>query len=167
MTTVAEGERGQALIEFIIFLPFMLLMYTMVQGLGDAINGSINQQKALRGYYFYRLQNNAHVTRPGEGAETWNSFGMFFIGWADFLEGGRTPVYPCYRINLPFTPADGDECNETYSDPTTQFIRVGTAYGICGATYARSENNPTLHAEQPAGTQDLAMVLSTDGCLIR
>ena len=52
---MAAKQQGQALVEFIIFLPFMLMMYTVVITLGDAINGSINQQKATRAYFYYRL----------------------------------------------------------------------------------------------------------------
>lgn len=170
------GQRGQALVEFIIFLPFMLTMYTLVVMIGDAINGSINQQKATRGYFYYRMQNTSYITRPlrsgGVPAFTnWNTFGMFFLGWADYLEGGLSPVYPCYKLNLPFSAAAGDRCEDRYTTPTTQFIRVGTVYGLCGATMSRSTGaGPSEFAEQPQGgnvDEVVQSVLAESSCLIR
>lgn len=175
-----NNQQGQALVEFIIFLPFMLMFYTLVVILGDAINGSINQQKATRGYFYYRIQNSPYITRPfrsgGSGGNevfrNWNSFGMFFIGWADYLEGGRNPVHPCYKLNLPFAAAAGDVCNQKYSQPTTQFIRVGTVYGVCGATMARSTNSGGAgeYAEHPqggSGDQIVETVINEGSCLIQ
>jgi hypothetical protein len=173
-----KNQSGQALMEFIIFLPFMLMLYTVVIILGDAIHGSINQQKATRGYFYYRIQNSAHITRPfrAGGAPVftnWQTFGMFFLGWADYLENSANPVYPCYKLNLPFAAAAGDVCNSTYSGavPTTQFIRVGTVYGLCGASYARSMNTTgaSEYSEQPQSGNADELVTSVTGessCLI-
>ena len=94
-------EKGQALIEFIIFLPFMLMMFMIVLTLGNAINGSINQQKAVRGYFYYRLQNNSQITRrnvPSIGT----MMGHYMVGWADYIEG-NAPVAPCYKLKMPFS----------------------------------------------------------------
>lgn len=167
-------QRGQALVEFIIFLPFMLMLYTVVVMLADAINGSINQQKASRGYFYLRVQNSAAVSRPFQPGgdksiyQNWTTFGQFFVGWADYLEGVQ-PVYPCYRLNLPFGGAQTDACAEAYQQKTTQFIRVGTVYGICGATYARSNNLD--YAEQPitggVSANLLDTVLAESSCFIK
>jgi hypothetical protein len=135
----SKTQRGQALVEFIIFLPFMLMMYTVVVSLGDAIHGSINQQKVTRSYFYYRLQNNSQISKPQRNGSTlfndeWTSFGHTFIGWADYLDG-KTPFLPCYKLNLPFAPA------------------VGTVYGLCGATMQKQDGEflelPTTEQTDP------------------
>mgnify|MGYP001231508587 FL=1 len=40
-----QNEDGQSIIEFLLFLPFIIMMYSVVMSLGSAINASINQQK--------------------------------------------------------------------------------------------------------------------------
>jgi hypothetical protein len=141
MTMAAKriDEKGQALIEFIIFLPLMFALYGMISGFASAINGSINQQKIARSYFYFRIQNSSML--PFAAQETyerssWKKFSIFFIGWATELEGDKNPIAPCYKVTVPLRNAPQDSCAEKYSDDTTQFIRVGTVYGVCGATYA-------------------------------
>lgn len=141
MITAADrknDQSGQALIELIIFLPLMFGLYGMIRGFANAINGSINQQKITRAYYYFRIQNNSMVPRPLTGTVDgkWQKFGMSYIGWADYLEGERYPVATCYQITIPLTPVGTDSCASNYSTESTQFVRVGTVYGICGATFA-------------------------------
>lgn len=135
------NQNGQAMIEFILFLPFMLMMYSVLLSLSNSINASINQQKITRGYFYYRLQNNSMFPRPrrvgAEAAAGWNSFGMQIMGWAERLEGGITPVAPCYKFQLPIGTSEDDSCNDGYSGEMTQFVRVATVYGVCGATYVK------------------------------
>jgi len=132
------NEKGQALIELIIFLPMMFMLYSMISGFANAIYGSINQQKVTRGYFYYRVQNNSTIPKPDEEKtyQAWQQFGMFFIGWKEYFVG-NSPVQPCYKISVPMKPADADKCEDKYSKQTSQFIRVGTAYGICGATFGK------------------------------
>ena len=176
---IHRNQRGQALVEFILFLPFMLMLYSTVVILGDSIHGSINQQKVTRGYFYFRIQNSPTITRPFRSGgipiyTNWTNFGMFFIGWSDFLDNEQ-PVYPCYKLNLPFSSAAGDTCEDTYSNgsgglPSTQFIRVGTVYGACGATISRSTNaGPGEYVEQPVNgsTADTVLsVISDSSCTI-
>jgi len=169
----ANSQRGQALIEFIIFLPFMLMMYTVVVSLGDAIYGSINQQKSARAYFYYRLQNNAQISKPQRSGgnlinQNWNVFGHFFIGWSDYLQG-NSPYSPCYKVNLPIAAAAGDKCDQPYSTVTTQYIRVTTAYGACGATFRKDSNQ---FFELPAGSQSdgsdpITTVTGQQSCIIQ
>lgn len=143
-------QSGQALIELIIFLPLMFGLYSMISGFASAINGSINQQKATRAYFYFRLQGNSTFPKPTPGTsnqvfvnEGWKRFGMYYVGWMDYMEGGINPVMPCYRISIPLSPANGDKCEEKYTDEKTQYLRVGTVYGGCGATYARMPGSST------------------------
>ena len=160
-------ERGQALVEFIVFLPFMLMMYTVVVSLGDAIHGSINQQKATRAYFYYRLQNNSQISKiQANGSGTPGSdlqfIGHNFVGWADYLEG-EVPSLPCYKLNLPFAPAADDRCEDAYDSVTTQFIRVGTVYGLCGASMEKIDGS---FVEQPSN-QQVNTVVESGSCWIR
>lgn len=139
ITAARTKQRGQALIELIVFLPLMFALYSMIAGFAGAINGSINQQKATRAYFYYRVQNNPFVPKPDEADthSTWQEFGMFFVGWMDDMISDN-PVAPCYRITIPMASNPDEQCSGPYSSETTQLIRVGTAYGICGATFARA-----------------------------
>ncbi|HXH31625.1 MAG TPA: hypothetical protein VNJ01_12495 [Bacteriovoracaceae bacterium] len=136
MKNKERGQSGQALIELIMFLPLMFTLYSLISGFAGAINGSINQQKISRAYFYYRIQNNSTIPKPDvEGTyKSWKKFGMFYIGWKDYFKN-ESPVMPCYRISIPLKEAATDKCDEKYSKTTSQFIRVGTVYGFCGATY--------------------------------
>ena len=146
MITVArkclDNDNGQAIMEFLIFLPFILMMYSVVNSLGNAINASINQQKITRGYFYYRLSNNSMYPRPRrdsiEPADDWQVFGMQINGWMERLENGATPVAPCFKFALPLGEGNEDGCDDKYTGRSSQFIRVKTVYGLCGATYSKN-----------------------------
>jgi hypothetical protein len=133
-------EKGQGIIEFFLFLPFMVMMYSVLLSFSNAINASINQQKIARSYFYYRVQNNSMAPYPSRGgsepSDAWSTFGMQIMGWAESFEGGNNkPVAPCFRMRLPLGVAETDACEAAYDGDTTQFIRVATVYGICGATW--------------------------------
>ncbi len=164
-----KNQKGQALIELIIFLPMMFMLYSLISGFANAINGSINQQKVTRGYFYYRVQNNSTIPKPEYPAssapfKTWNKFGMFFIGWKEYFGENQSPMVPCYRVSVPFKPADADKCEESYNKATTQWIRVGTAYGICGATYIKYGDGVAQALDHSAGR--MRDVVDPSACLI-
>jgi hypothetical protein len=136
-----NNQKGQALIELIIFLPLMFIFYSMISGFANAINGSINQQKIARSYFYYRVQNNSTIPKPdAEGTfANWQLFGMFFIGWKDYFENQK-PVAPCYKLTVPLQANSSDKCETEYTTPSSLYIRVQTAYGVCGSTYQKSGN---------------------------
>lgn len=137
------SQKGQALIEFVLFLPFMMMMYMTILSIGNAINGSINQQKITRGFFYYRLSNNSTMPRPRrdgqEPSEGWQTFGMQIMGWADRFDG-KSPVSPCFKFAIPFDDGE-EECNQTYDVKSSQFIRTETVYGVCGATYVKDQQS--------------------------
>lgn len=131
------SQEGQALIEFIVFLPLMFTLYSVISGFAGAINGSINQQKVSRAYFYYRLQNNSTIPKPSpdNAFMAWQRFGMFYIGWKDYFKNQATPVMPCYQVSIPMKLTASDACENAYTQTKTMYVRVGTVYGFCGATF--------------------------------
>ncbi|MCT4642612.1 MAG: hypothetical protein N4A33_09995 [Bacteriovoracaceae bacterium] len=142
-----NSQKGQALFEFIAFIPFLLMLYSVALTIANSLNGSINQQKATRGYFFYRLQNDSTFPTPersgGDALNNFSEFSMSIIGWADKFEG-QVPIAPCYKINLPIGDIQADKCDSTYTDDKTQFIRVGTVFGVCGASFIREGQHVSM-----------------------
>ena len=136
------NEKGQALMEFVLFLPFLLMMYSVTMSIANSINASINQQKVTRSYFYYRLQNNssAPVAYRGEAPAPFNRFGQHVNLWGE-REIGDVPLAACFKLNIPLGNREEDSCEDSYESSTTQYIRVGTVYGICGATYVREGAN--------------------------
>lgn len=136
-----RDEKGQALFEFIIFIPFLMMLYSLTLTISNALNASINQQKAARGYFYYLRQNDSRFPSPSrdEGLDpldSFKTFSMTIIGWADKFDG-QVPVSPCFEFKLPIGDLEGDSCDNSYQEEKTQFVRVGTVYGVCGANYVR------------------------------
>lgn len=133
------NQKGQGLFEFLLFLPFMLMMYQIFLSLGNAINGSINQQKATRGYMYSRIKNNSTLPSPQNALDTGlKQYGLYFTGWREKLEGD-TPLAPCYAFKT-FLKTAPEKCEDKYTGPTTQLIRVETVVGICATTYRNVGN---------------------------
>jgi hypothetical protein len=162
-----KNQKGQALIELIVFLPLIITLYSVIGGFAASINGSINQQKITRAYFYYRAQNNSTIPKPDANRVymNWNQFGMFYIGWKESFVGGETPVMPCYRINIPFKTAPTDKCEDAYTNTNTLFVRVGTVYGICGTTFVKI-NNHVHYAPDRLGI-DYKQVIDRNSCIIR
>ena len=161
-----NNQHGQALIELIIFLPLMFTLYSIISGFANAINGSINQQKVTRAYFYFRVQNNSTIPKPQGGPYTnWNQFGMFFVGWKDYFGAGDNPIMPCYKVTIPMSGDDAGPCEQPYSSQSTQFIRVGTVVGMCGATYTRSNAGITVNPDSLG--QSFSSVVDPSSCSIR
>lgn len=164
-----KNEKGQALLELIIFLPLMFTVYAIITGFANAIFGSINQQKATRAYFYYRVQNNSTIPRRPDPGVAWTKYGSFFIGWREKIQDER-PLQPCYRISIPVANAADDSCDAEYtapsgSNPSTQFMRVGTVYGFCGATYVRANNVISMAPNR--ADLNFQTVVDRDSCIIQ
>ncbi len=160
------NEKGQALIEFILFFPFLLMMYSVTLSIANSINASINQQKATRGYFYYKLQNNSTAPTPERdgGGTSFTRFGQHVNLWGEKVIDD-VPVAACFKFNVPLEKREDDLCEEGYSEKTTQFIRVGTAYGICGATYLNSQGVYTRLPNLGPGT-DAREVVADSACQV-
>lgn len=145
-----NSEKGQALFEFIVFIPFMLLFYTIIIHVAGAINGSINQQKAVRGVFLGRLKGNptvpvARIAQRIAATEDVTTFGMYNFIYSERTintGGQRQPQATCYKIPS-IGSAEPEDClNEQYpsSDDSSPFVSVKTAFGVCGMTYRIDPN---------------------------
>ena len=106
-----NNSKGQAMFEFIIFLPFVVVLFKMFLNIGGAINGSINQQKALRGYYYYLNKGNSYFPDKKLLEDELSSFsqvGFYAVGYVEQLNG-EIPIATCYKIE-PFFEEDFDKC---------------------------------------------------------
>ncbi|HLE11250.1 MAG: hypothetical protein A2504_10715 [Bdellovibrionales bacterium RIFOXYD12_FULL_39_22] len=133
------NHQGQAIFEFIAFLPVMILLYYLLITVSSAINGSINQQKVVRGYFFQLNRYNSMssdindlLTFAGGGIKY---AGMDMIGWTTMEDTGQTttPLAACYEMKL-FAGEAPEKCNDR-SSPTTNFIKPTTVFGLCSTSY--------------------------------
>jgi hypothetical protein len=141
-----NSEKGQAIFEFLVFLPLLILLYILSVSVNGAINASINQQKITRGYLYARLKNNSTYPPPDLLKSSIRSAGMFVTGWREKTLGDTegVPLAPCFPIPVFGEASNKDTCDAGGSETTTGFIRVETVYGICGATWDWNEGGAVL-----------------------
>lgn len=140
-----SSEDGQALIELIILLPILVMLFGFLVNVGNSINLGINQQKVTRGYFYVYLRNNSmfplnDTFYSDSPALSWQQFSMSFIGWREmFKPGTLLPRLACVRLKIPYLPSQETSC-ESYKTEQTEFVRIGSVYGLCGATYTKAAN---------------------------
>ena len=132
----SNREKGQAIFEFIIFLPFFILFFAIMVSVVGGINASINQQKALRGYFFYSIRNNS--TLPfnedmnnylGKGV---SRVGAYSFGWTK-EQRGDSQLGPCFKVPS-LSPRD-NRCENGIDNNVTGLIKIFSAYGVCSGSY--------------------------------
>ncbi len=165
------NNNGQALFEFIFFLPIMSAFLFLLFSVGNSINGSINQQKISRSYFYARIKNNSMMPLVGSIEEQranlqFNSMGMFYIGWKERFNSSSSsengiPLAPCYKMHVPLKNFE-QECSD-YNQDEINYIRVGTVYGACGATFVNIDSE-MLRAPVSG---NINIVSDMNGCLIR
>jgi hypothetical protein len=140
MDVDVRNQKGQALFEFIIFVPFLLVMLSTMLTVAASINGSINQQKATRSYLYFLLKGNSNVPDSNRMKKLTEgglrNVGVFSIGWKE-RDINDQPISACYKI-IPF---GGTELEQTCEDSApagteiSNFIKPRTMYGLCGSSY--------------------------------
>jgi len=136
-----NNESGQALFEFIAFFPFMIIFFMLIFSVNNAINGSINQQKIARAYFFSRIKGDSNMppARSLEAGSWTEIYGMFFIGYAEKTQA-QQPFASCYGVfGLRGGDASEGECDEELPPAQTsvKYIKPQTAFGACGETYVK------------------------------
>lgn len=143
-----SNEEGQAIFEFIVFVPFYVYLLTVLMSFGNSLNASINQNKVLRGYYYRVASNYSRLpirqdldALAASGREV---IGMGVVGYNDRREAGSDASYAaCVKVQRYI---GSDAGNETCDEPVegekqTRFIRIFTAYGVCGESWQTDEKN--------------------------
>lgn len=140
-----ENEKGQAIFEFVIFLPFLIFIYTAFVNISSSINGSINQQKATRGYLYRILLQDSKAPNRNNleylSSQGRNVIGMSSVGWRVKSKGDTQSYGACYKFLSLFGSGEGEECDDLrVGELQSNFIKVFTFYGVCANTYMRSKN---------------------------
>jgi hypothetical protein len=139
------NQKGQALFEMILFLPFLMFLYTIYYTAGNSISGSINQQKAVRGYFYTLVKGNSYVIPLGDLKNFGGSMkrvGFNSVGWNDHLKGTQS-FAPCFKFSSLLKNNSTEECNgnEREAEGASRFIRLFTFYGVCGPMYNLNQSN--------------------------
>ncbi len=139
--------RGQAIFELLIFIPFLLLFMQLFMTVSSSINGAINQQKAVRGYFYQLARNNSRIPTTSDLTRlanfNLNYIGMSVTGWMDRLDGD-VPVASCFHLknlgnNSGALDQNCDDASTVMGSQRSNFIRLHTAYGICSALFDISQ----------------------------
>lgn len=169
MKKLISNEKGQAVFELILFLPFLIFMFSIFYTVGNSISGSINQQKAVRGYFYFLNKNNSYINTAHDVDEyatkyAMRTVGFATVGWRERSESGDRYSYaPCFEFHSMLKGDFKEDCKdkERGEGSTSTIVRVFTFYGVCGPTYSlpptggsemsidpRNQNNPNLCALQ-------------------
>lgn len=150
MWKTLKNKKGQALFEMVLFLPFLIILYSMFYTIGNSINGSINQQKAVRGYFYSLLKGNSYVNTYADLVHfqgiAFNKIGFASVGWRERSENqGQRVFAPCFHFVNLLNAGDVEDCAKRERDSdSTKIIRVYTYYGVCGPVYTTKENAPVF-----------------------
>jgi hypothetical protein len=137
-----NGQEGQAIFELIIFVPFFLYLISVLITLGNSINGAINQQKAVRAYFFGTYRGNP--TMPSKNnleafqRNAVESVGLIGFGWRMKRVGGDGSEAGCFKLPsvIGNDPHKDENCEDTGPPKdSTGFIRLYTMFGVCSQNY--------------------------------
>lgn len=138
-----SDRNGQALFEFIAFLPLIIFLIFLLLVMNASINGSINQQKVTRGAFYGFIKGDS-MTPSLSDLDKYASSGIVdvgadIIGWKERDEGGVSPYTSCYEMKL-FSPSTNsfsstNECDDPARGGPTKVIKPATIYGICSGNY--------------------------------
>ena len=143
-----SNEKGQAIFELVIFIPFLVFLYSIYYTIGNSISGSINQQKAVRGYFYALVRGNSYVNSfndlkelsTGDGVKR---IGFNAIGWREKSDGaGKLAFAPCFKFSSILKNNTTEECDDAIREDEgkSRLIRVFTFYGVCGPVYTANSN---------------------------
>lgn len=141
LKNILYNKNGQALFEMILFLPFLLFFYSVFFTIGNSLSGSINQQKAVRGYFYNLVKHNSYLISTPDlkfyESEGMKQVGFYTIGWRDYSDG-VTPVANCFEFSSLSKNKSKEVCLDKTRNPAemSHFVRIFTAYGICGPIFS-------------------------------
>lgn len=165
------NQRGQAIFELLIFIPFLIFLYSIYYTVGNSISASINQQKAVRGYFYSLVKGNSYLNTfsdlKGFSELGLKSVGFSAIGWRDKeLPGKKESIAPCFKFSSLLKNDSTEECDDSErpEDGSSRFIRIFTFYGVCGPVYIESPGLKGIGYKIEPGLQAIWSLcsLSTD-----
>ena len=140
---ISLKEEGQAIFELLVFLPVFLFLFVVIYNIGNSINISINQQKATRRYFYYIQKGNSFLPSYSLLTE-WKNRGFTYSGIT--MMGYQNdqisdqPLAPCFKFPTFLTGATDEVCEDKIEDQQSNFIKIMTAYGICGETFRLTDD---------------------------
>lgn len=146
--SVIKNQKGQAVFELIIFIPFLIFLYTIFYTSGNSISGSINQQKAVRGYFYSLVKGNSYINNYAEVLELSNNHTMKMIGFSSLgwreksVAGGRGAIAPCFDFSSILKNNTSETCEGSERDGvnSSRYVRTFTFYGVCGPVYTETSD---------------------------
>ena len=117
---------------------------------GNSISGSINQQKAVRGYFYALTMGNSYINTLSDLEQFSNEhslkvIGFSSVGWrVKVAAGGNGAFAPCYRFAASLNNGSTEECDDKTREipnESTRLIRIFTFYGVCGPVYKVSTSD--------------------------
>ncbi len=151
MKKILKNQKGQALFELIVFLPLLMILYTIYATTGNSINGSINQQKAVRGYFYGLLKGNSYINTMGDldeySEKNITTVGFSALGWREkSRNNGGNSFAPCFKFSSVLKNDSSEECDsdtreeDSDGERISRYVRVFTFYGICGPVYTKTSD---------------------------
>jgi hypothetical protein len=141
-----KNQKGQAVFELIIFLPFLVFMYSIYYTVGNSISGSINQQKAVRGYFYSTTKGNSYLNTRQDltsfSGKTIKTVGFSALGWREKSTDRSNAFGPCFKFSSLLKNNSTEECDDgtREEEGSSRYIRVFTYYGVCGPVYTESSD---------------------------
>lgn len=149
------NDKGQAIFELILFLPFLMFLYTIYYTVGNSISGSINQQKAVRGYFYALVKGNSYIT-PLPDLKSFRlkgvtRVGFNSVGWVDHLDGTKS-FAPCFQFSTFLKNGSTEKCDDSTraAEGSSSFIRLFTYYGVCGPMVTKTTQDPDAFDINPS-----------------
>ncbi len=155
---ILKNSSGQSLFEFIIFLPLFVILFGVFYSFGNSINMSINQQKAVRGYFYHLLKGNSYGISYNDLKSLSDAgikkVGFSSIGWrVKSKNGDKESFGNCYKVPNFLGGSDDEECDspDRPKEGSSKFIRAFTVYGICTNNYVEA-GGVFYTSEDPGGS---------------
>lgn len=146
-----KNEKGQAIFELIIFLPIFLFLMKTLFDYGDAINHSINQNKAVRSYYFYIAANDTNLPNLAYlgdfQSKSIKTISLDTFSWSTKTvpDESQLPSGSCVKVPGFLGNDIPEECDSPAPDEMkSQFIRVYSSFGLCTGTWSSAEDNSAV-----------------------
>lgn len=156
-----KNQKGQAIFELLIFLPFLIFLYSIYYTTGNSISASINQQKAVRGYFYSLTKGNSYLNTYSDlkafGEEALVSVGFSAVGWREREVNKKGSLAPCFKFSSLLKNQSSEECDspERPEENSSRFIRIFTFYGVCGPVYKKTTDGIGEFFEIPNNLQSI------------